>query len=63
MHLTRRHAYEEAAASGHAGQEIDREGTIAAEAERLYLFIREQVKEFSSEHNEHEKSVEIAERA
>src|SRR5215213_7191209 len=61
--LTRRHAYEEAPASGHAGQEIDREGKIAAEVGRLYLFIREQVKEFSSEHNEREKSVETAERA
>src|SRR3954471_24553617 len=63
VHLTRRHAYEEAPASGHAGQEIDHEGKIAAEAERLYLFIREQVNKFRSEQNEQEKSRSLAERA
>jgi hypothetical protein len=52
VHLTRRHAYEEAPASGQAGQEIDPEGKIAAETKRLYLFIREQVNKFRSEHGE-----------
>jgi chromosome partitioning protein len=52
VHFTRRHAYEEAPASGQAGQEIDCEGKIAAETEKLYLFIREQVNNFRSEHGE-----------
>ena len=43
--------------------EIDREGKIAAEAERLYLFISEQVNKFRGEHNEQEKSGNAAKRA
>jgi chromosome partitioning protein len=54
VHLTRRSAYETAPASGKAGQEIDPEGKIAAEAQKLYLFIREQVNKFRSEHGEQE---------
>jgi len=57
VHFTRRHAYEEAPSSGQAGQEIDREGKIAAETEKLYLFIREQVNKFRSEHGETTGSV------
>jgi chromosome partitioning protein len=51
-HFTRRNAYETAPATGKAGQEIDPEGKIRAEAERLYLFICEHVKKFRSEHGE-----------
>jgi len=51
VHLTRRQAYQTAPSSGKAGQEIETEGKIAAEAERLYLFIREQVNKFRSEHD------------
>lgn len=56
VHLTRRSAYETAPASGKAGQEIDPEGRVKAEAESLYLFICEQVKQFRSEHAKQKRS-------
>ena len=35
-----------------AGQEIETDGKVAAEAEKLYQFVCEQVKKFRSEHAE-----------
>jgi chromosome partitioning protein len=63
VHFTRRHAYEEAPASGQAGQEIDSEGKVKAEAQNLWLFIREQVNKFRSEHGGQEKPGRAAKRA
>jgi chromosome partitioning protein len=63
VHFTRRHVYEEAPASGRAGQEIDSEGKVKAEAEKLWLFIREQVNKFRSEHGGQEKPGRAAKRA
>jgi chromosome partitioning protein len=63
VHFTRRSAYESAPASGQAGQEIDGEGKVKAEAEKLWLFIREQVNKFRSEHGGQEKPSRAAKRA
>lgn len=63
VHLTTRRAYETAPETGKAGQEIDGEGKIAAEAERLYLFVCEQVKKFRSEHGETKQTGGAAKRA
>jgi chromosome partitioning protein len=63
VHFTRRSAYESAPASGLAGQEIDGEGKVKAEAEKLWLFIREQVNKFRSEHGGQEKPGRAAKRA
>lgn len=52
VHLTRRQAYETAPANGKAGQELEKDGKVAAETESLYLFIREQVNKFRREHDE-----------
>ena len=54
VHLTRRTSYEHAPAEGKAAREIDPEGVVAAEIERLYLFICEQVKKFRREHGKSE---------
>src|SRR5262249_24490838 len=61
-HLTRRTAYETAPDTGKGGQEIDGEGKVAAEADRLYLFICEQVNKFRGEHGE-QKTGSAAKRA
>jgi len=62
VHLTRRQAYQTAPATGKAGQEIEADGKVAAEAENLYLFICEQVKKFRSERGE-QKTGRAAKRA
>jgi chromosome partitioning protein len=48
-HLTHRTSYEHAPAEGKAAREIDPEGAVAVEIERLYMFICEQVKKFRRE--------------
>jgi chromosome partitioning protein len=54
VHVTRRSSYEHAPDQGKAAREIDPEGSVAAEIERLYLFIGEQVKKFRREHGNSE---------
>jgi chromosome partitioning protein len=54
VHLTRRTSYEHAPAEGKVAREIEPEGPVAAEIERLYLFICEQVKKFRREHGKSE---------
>jgi chromosome partitioning protein len=54
VHLTRRSSYEHAPDQGKAAREIDPEGAVAAEIERLYLFMCEQVKKFRREHGPNE---------
>jgi chromosome partitioning protein len=49
-HMTRRSSYEHAPDQGKAARELDPQGAVAAEIERLYLFICEQVKNFRREH-------------
>lgn len=49
VHLTHRTSYEHAPDLGKAAREIDPDGKVAAEIDRLYLFICEQVKKFRSE--------------
>jgi chromosome partitioning protein len=63
VHLTQRTAYGEAPAEGKAGQELDDTGKIAAEAQRLYVFICEQVNKFRSEHGNGEAAGRAEKRA
>jgi chromosome partitioning protein len=63
IHLTQRAAYGEAPAEGKAGQEVDDTGKIAAEAQRLYRFICEQLNKFRSEHGNGEAAGRAEKRA
>lgn len=63
VHLTRRTSYEHAPDQGKAAREIDPEGAVAAEIDRLHLFICEQVKKVRSEHGSNEASVRTEKRA
>jgi len=62
VHLTRRSSYEHAPDQGKAAREIDPEGAVAAEIERLYLFICEHVKNFRREHGRGNEAIGRAEK-
>jgi len=50
VHITQRNAYPEGLISGRTAQELDPEGKAASELERLYLFVCEQLKKGTLEH-------------